>query len=205
VGRAGRVAGTNAAGISLVNIYTRKGDDGKTNLCMGPRVAKDDPHIEACGAVDELNAWLGLVRAEGLDKDLDTLLHRVQHELFRVGADLAMPSPATGVLGMLGDGAAERLEREIDLYDGQLPPLGEFILPGGTRAAALLHGARTVCRRAERRVVSLDLTQTPAGGLNAVICYLNRLSDLLFVLPRVLNARALVNDETWQKSPPSGP
>jgi cob(I)alamin adenosyltransferase len=185
-----------------VNIYTRKGDDGKTHLCAGPRVAKDDPHIEACGTVDELNAWLGLARAEHVAQDIDELLHRVQHELFSVGADLAMPAPATGALGMLGDQAVTRLEREIDLYDGQLPPLGAFILPGGTRAAALLHGARTVCRRAERRVVSLASSQPSPGDLAPVISYLNRLSDLLFVLPRVLNARASVSDEIWRKVPP---
>jgi len=186
-----------------VHIYTRTGDDGRTHLCAGPRVAKDDPHIEACGTVDELNAWLGLVRAEPLPQDIDALLHRVQHELFSVGADLAMPAPATGVLGLLGDGAVSQLEREIDLYDGQLPPLNEFILPGGTRAAALLHGARTVCRRAERRVVSLAAAQPAPHELDSVIRYLNRLSDLLFVLPRLLNARAAVGDEIWRKDQPS--
>jgi cob(I)alamin adenosyltransferase len=191
--------------MSTVKIYTRKGDDGKTHLCAGPRVPKDDPHIEACGTVDELNAWLGLARAEPLAEDIDELLHRVQHELFRVGADLAMPGPAAGAIGMLGDQAVERLEREIDLHDGQLPMLGEFILPGGTRAAALLHGARTVCRRAERRVVSLDLSQSSPGALAPVIRYLNRLSDLLFVLPRVLNARASVGDESWRKERPGSP
>ena len=161
--------------------------------------------MEACGTVDELNVWLGLARAEPLAKDIDDLLHRVQHELFSVGADLAMPGPAAGALGMLGDQAVERLEREIDLYDGQLPPLAEFILPGGTRAAALLHGARTVCRRAERRVVSLDSSQSSPGGLAPVIRYLNRLSDLLFVLPRVLNSRASVGDESWRKEQPGIP
>jgi cob(I)alamin adenosyltransferase len=151
--------------MSTVKIYTRKGDDGKTHLCAGPRVPKDDPHIEACGTVDELNAWLGLARAEPLAEDIDELLHRVQHELFRVGADLAMPGPAAGALGMLGDQAVERLEREIDLHDGQSSP----------------------------------------GALAPVIRYLNRLSDLLFVLPRVLNARASVGDESWRKERPGSP
>ncbi|NLX55844.1 MAG: cob(I)yrinic acid a,c-diamide adenosyltransferase [Planctomycetaceae bacterium] len=185
-----------------MHIYTRTGDDGRTHLCAGPRVTKDDPHIEACGTVDELNAWLGLVRAEPLPQEIDALLHRVQHELFCVGADLAMPAPATGALGLVGPGAVSQLEREIDLYDGQLPPLNEFILPGGTRAAALLHGARTVCRRAERRVVSLAAAQPDPRELDAVIRYLNRLSDLLFVLPRLLNARAAVGDEIWRKDQP---
>ena len=110
------VAGGTTTGIGTVNIYTRKGDDGKTNLCAGPRVAKDDPHIEACGTVDELNAWLGLARAERLAEDIDELLHRVQHELFSVGADLAMPAPATGALGMLGSqrgGAAGARDRSV--------------------------------------------------------------------------------------------
>jgi cob(I)alamin adenosyltransferase len=190
-----------AVGIRTVNIYTRKGDDGTTNLCAGPRVAKDDPHIEACGTVDELNACLGLARAEALPRDIDDLLHRVQHDLFSVGSDLAMPAPATGALGMLSASTVARLERAIDLYDGQLAPLSEFILPGGTRAAALLHAARTVCRRAERRVVSLSSAQPYPADLVPVISYLNRLSDLLFVLPRVLNARAGKGDEIWRKEP----
>lgn len=188
-----------------MKIYTRKGDDGRTHLCCGPRVAKDDPHIEACGAVDELNAMLGLVRAEPLAPDIDALLHRVQHELFSVGADLAMPGLAAGAVSMLGDRHVEQMEREIDLFDTQLPPLTEFILPGGSRAAALLHCARTVCRRAERRVVSLDMAQDPPGMVAPVIRYLNRLSDLLFMLPRVVNARGSIDDEGWRKEPRIGP
>jgi len=191
-------------GVGMVKIYTRKGDDGTTNLCAGPRVTKDDPHIEACGALDELNAWLGLARAESLDRDLDELLHRVQHELFNAGAELAMPAPATGRLDLLDSRAVDRLEREIDRYEAELPPLTEFILPGGTRAAAQLHVARTVCRRAERRVVSLAASQPTPADLTPVLRYLNRLSDLLFVLPRVLNARAMVGDEIWHKELPGG-
>ncbi|MHB8969274.1 MAG: cob(I)yrinic acid a,c-diamide adenosyltransferase [Pirellulaceae bacterium] len=207
-----------------MKIYTRNGDDGRTHLGYGPRVAKDDPHVEACGAVDELNAMLGLARAESLAPDIDELLHRVQHELFRVGADLAMPGLAAGAVSMLGDQHVEQMEREIDLYDTQLPPLTEFILPGGSRAAALLHCARTVCRRAERRVVSLDLAQAPPGTvppgtvppgtvppgtvppgtvplgtMAPIIRYLNRLSDLLFMLPRVVNARGSIGEEGWRK------
>ena len=201
--------------IANVKIYTRKGDDGRTHLCCGPRVAKDDPHVEACGAVDELNAMLGLVRAEPLAPDIDKLLQRVQHELFRVGADLAMPGLAAGAVSMLGDQHVEQMEREIDQFDTQLPPLTEFILPGGSRAAALLHCARTVCRRAERRVVSLDLAQKPPGTvalgtvslgkMAPIIRYLNRLSDLLFVLPRVVNARGSIGDEGWRKESHVGP
>ncbi len=106
-----------------MKIYTRKGDDGQTHLCAGPRVAKDDPHVEACGAVDELNAMLGLARAESLAPDMDELLHRVQHELFSVGADLAMPGQIASTASLLGDRHVEQLEREIDLFDAQLPPL----------------------------------------------------------------------------------
>ncbi len=187
-----------------MKIYTRRGDDGQTHLCAGPRVAKDDPHVEACGAVDELNAMLGLARAESLAPDMDELLHRVQHELFSVGADLAMPGQIASTASLLGDRHVEQLEREIDLFDAQLPPLSEFILPGGCRAAALLHCARTVCRRAERRVVSLIMAQNPPGTVAPVIRYLNRLADLLFVLPRVVNARAALGDEGWRKEPPVG-
>ncbi|MHB0955620.1 MAG: cob(I)yrinic acid a,c-diamide adenosyltransferase [Pirellulaceae bacterium] len=184
-----------------MKIYTRKGDDGRTHLCAGPRVAKDDPHVEACGAVDELNAALGLVRAEPLARDLDALLHRVQHELFSVGADLAIPGRPAGGASMLEDRHVAQLEREIDLFDAILPPLTEFILPGGGRVSALLHCARTICRRAERRVVTLDTIQAIPGAVAPVIRYLNRLSDLLFVLARVVNARGAIEDEGWRKEP----
>lgn len=188
-----------------LKIYTRKGDDGRTHLCSGPRVSKDDPHIEACGAVDELNAFLGLVRSEPLPSDVDALLHRVQHELFSVGADLAMPGPVAGHTGLLTDKHIEQLEREIDLFDCELPPLTEFIVPGGSRAAALLHCARTVCRRAERRVVSLIGAAETSEASSSVIHYLNRLADLLFVLPRVVNYRAAIGDENWRKEHPPNP
>ncbi len=187
------------------NIYTRTGDDGMTRLRAGPRVAKDDPHVEACGTVDELNAMLGLARAERLDPDIDGLLRRVQHELLAVGASLATPAPATDAQDLLGPQAVTRLERAIDRYDGRLPPLAEFILPGGTGVAALLHVARAVCRRAERRVVSLASIRSSPAHLTPVIRYLNRLSDLLFVLSRAVNARAAVDDEVWQKELPDGP
>ncbi len=182
-----------------MKLYTRKGDDGKTNLCCGPRVFKDDPHIEACGAVDELNAMLGVVRAEALPSDVDELLHRIQHELFGVGADLAMPGSQAEGLGLTGDRHVQRLEQDIDHYDAQVPPLRQFILPGGTRAAALLHVSRTVCRRAERRVVGLECARHGDHIRTPIVRYLNRLGDLFFVLPRVLNARAAVPDENWQK------
>jgi cob(I)alamin adenosyltransferase len=182
-----------------VKLYTRKGDDGKTHLFGGPRVIKDDPHIEACGAVDELNAWIGVVRAETLPSDVDDVLHRVQHELFHLGAELATPGLGEGSPSRMEDQHVERLEQEIDRFEAQLAPLTEFILPAGVRSAALLHTARTVCRRAERRVVSLELTRVADLSCSPLIRYLNRLGDLFFVLPRLLNARASVNDEAWHK------
>jgi len=127
-----------------VKIYTRTGDDGTTGLCAGPRVGKDHPRIEACGVLDELNAALGVVRAEALPDDLDALLHRIQHELFRVGADLAMPGAAAAELAQIGSAHVDLLEQAIDRFEAVLPPLREFILPGGTRAAATTHLARTV-------------------------------------------------------------
>ncbi len=182
-----------------MKLYTRQGDDGKTHLCGGPRVAKDDPHIEACGSVDELNTLLGVVRAEPLPQDIDALLHRLQHELFGIGADLAMPGSAAGGLTRIGAAQVEQLETDIDTFDAQVPPLQEFILPGGVRSAALLHVARTVCRRAERRVVSLHEASVESVPQDPAVRYLNRLGDLFFVLPRVLNARAEVADESWRK------
>ncbi|MCU0960022.1 MAG: cob(I)yrinic acid a,c-diamide adenosyltransferase [Pirellulaceae bacterium] len=182
-----------------MRIYTRQGDDGKTRLWAGPRVNKDDPRVEACGAVDELNAWLGLVRAEPLPGDLDQLLHRIQHELFGVGADLASVTTQPAAEHRVQDRHVSAMEQDIDALERELRPLTEFILPGGVRAAALLHGARTVCRRAERRVVSLDGVAEPAAAIAPIIRYLNRLSDLLFVLPRVVNARGAQPDESWRK------
>jgi cob(I)alamin adenosyltransferase len=182
-----------------VKLYTRKGDDGKTNLLAGPRVAKDDPHVEACGSVDELNAQLGVVRAEPLPEDVDLLLRRIQHDLFGLGAELAMLDVAEQSMGLVSDAMVLQLERDIDTFDAMVPPLEQFILPGGVRSAALLHVARTVCRRAERRVVSLAGAQGIDVSQCAVFHYLNRLSDLLFVVPRVLNARADVRDDRWCK------
>ncbi len=182
-----------------MKLYTKTGDDGKTHLCYGPRVGKDDPHVEACGTVDELNALIGVARAESLPSDIDVLLHRIQHELFGVGADLATPGPAAGGLGLTADRHVERLEQDIDMYDAQVPPLQQFILPGGVRSAALLHLARTVCRRAERRVVGLEFSRGGEQIQTPIVRYLNRLGDLFFVLPRVLNARADVPDVGWQK------
>jgi len=181
-----------------MKIYTKTGDAGDTGLFGGPRVRKDCPRIEAYGTVDEVNAVLGLARAEALSSDVDLLLARVQNELFELGAELATPDPQGKKTATLGEENVAALEAAIDRHEAILPPLKQFILPGGTRAAALLHLARTVCRRAERRLVTLSASEPVSPNL---IIYLNRLSDLLFVLARSVNHSASRADVPWQKSP----
>jgi cob(I)alamin adenosyltransferase len=181
-----------------MKIYTKTGDDGETGLFGGPRVRKNCPRIEAYGTVDELNAVVGMARTQGPPADLDGLLCRIQNELFDLGAELATPDPAKFGIAGATEAHVSALEREIDRYEAELEPLKQFILPGGTPAAAALHLARTVCRRAERCVVTL--TESEAISPNTVI-YLNRLSDLLFVLARAANRRAGVADVPWTKSP----
>jgi cob(I)alamin adenosyltransferase len=175
----------------LSKIYTRTGDAGTTGLGDGSRVAKDSLRIEAIGAVDELNSALGVLLAEPLSEGVRAGLHDVQHDLFDLGGELSIPGYTS-----IGPQHVTRLENELDRYNAALMPLKEFILPGGSRSAALCHVARTVCRRAERRVISLASAETLAPSLQH---YLNRLSDLLFVLCRVLNQEAGVADVYWQK------
>jgi len=180
-----------------VPIYTGGGDRGETGLFGGGRVSKDDLRVEAYGAVDELNACLGLARTAGLPKDLDALAARLQDELFVLGADLATPLDTTARgdrVVRLREGAARSLEPEIDRLDSRLPALKTFILPGGSPAGAALHVARTVCRRAERRVVTLARREKVSEG---AIVYLNRLSDLLFVMARSANAHAGIVEAPW--------
>jgi len=179
-------------------IYTRTGDRGDTGLIGGRRVPKDALRVEAYGAVDELNAHLGAVRAQTADADTAELLDEIQHRLFDLGAELATPAGAGGAGPAIGDDAIDRLERTIDRLQALLPPLREFILPGGTPLAAALHVARTVCRRAERRLVTLAREETVRADL---LRYLNRLSDFLFVLARVANTRAGRPDVMWKKHP----
>jgi cob(I)alamin adenosyltransferase len=185
-----------------MKIYTKAGDGGQTALFGGQSVAKDVPRVEAYGTVDELNACLGLVGAvtNSLPADLAALLARVQSELFDLGAELATPPERADDrlayrVPLMEPAGVEALEAEIDRYETELTPLKTFILPGGTRAAATLHLARTVCRRAERRVVTLAACESVNPE---VIRYLNRLSDLLFVLARVANHRADMPDVPWQ-------
>jgi cob(I)alamin adenosyltransferase len=176
-------------------IYTRTGDLGDTGLFGGARVAKDDLRVEAYGAVDELNAALGTAAAEAEEDDLLDLLHSLQEDLFHIGADLATPSESAESRGRVtitrvGPERAIWLERRIDNLETELPPLTRFILPGGTLFAAALHTARAVCRRAERRCVTLAAVALEGGAVNPeIVRYLNRLSDLLFVLARVANHR----------------
>lgn len=182
----------------MTKIYTKTGDDGETGLFGGPRVAKDDVRIEAYGAVDEVNSFLGLARCEKLSTETDALLAAVQNELFSLGAELATPNPSKHGTELISQRQIEALEQAIDKHDAKLAALRTFILPGGTRAAALLHVARTVCRRAERRVVTLRRTNRNTVRTECIV-YLNRLSDLLFVLARAANAGAGQVDVPWQK------
>ncbi|MBA3032526.1 MAG: cob(I)yrinic acid a,c-diamide adenosyltransferase [Gammaproteobacteria bacterium] len=178
-------------GYRLSKIYTRTGDAGSTGLGDGSRVGKDAPRIAALGDVDELNAVIGVLLCEAMPDEVRNLLNGVQHDLFDLGGELSVPG---GVF--LKDTQPGRLETAIDRFNAELEPLKEFILPAGTRAAAVVHQARTVCRRAERSVVTLALTEPVSPASRQ---YLNRLSDLLFVLARWLNKHAGQGDVLWQK------
>jgi cob(I)alamin adenosyltransferase len=178
-----------------VKIYTRTGDRGETSLFDSSRVSKADPRVDAYGEVDELNAWLGLALASHLAPDLAEAITRVQRDLFAVGAQLADPDNRLAdrvTKAFVTDGDVERLEQLIDRLETELPPLRRFILAGGAPAGAALHLARTVCRRAERRIVALE----PAADL-LLVRYINRLSDLLFVMARAVNHRAGIPETEW--------
>jgi cob(I)alamin adenosyltransferase len=168
-----------------MSIYTRDGDRGETDLSDGSRVAKDAARLEVCGTLDELNSWLGLVRCEPLPDEYASLLEQIQHQLFDVGAELAAGQAA------IGREDVEALEQAIDRFDAKLAPLQAFILPAGVHAAAAFHLARTVCRRAERRLVALGRSEPVSPEL---LSYVNRLGDLLFVLARGVNAWSGVTD-----------
>jgi cob(I)alamin adenosyltransferase len=182
-------------GHRLSKITTRTGDRGETGLGDGSRVAKDSARIAALGDVDELNSTLGVLLAEPLPEDVRALLVEVQHDLFDLGSELAVPG-----YDALAESRIARLEGHVEHYNAGLEPLKEFILPGGTRPAALAHLARTVCRRAERAVVRVagDATLSPR-----VQVYLNRLSDLLFILGRVINRAGGAGDVLWHKNRPA--
>jgi cob(I)alamin adenosyltransferase len=175
----------------LTKIYTRTGDGGTTGLADGSRVAKDAPRIEAIGAVDELNSCVGVLLSEELPEAIRACLDGVQHDLFDLGGELSVPGHA-----IMNEAHSKRLEAALDQFNAELPPLKDFILPGGSRAASLAHVARTVCRRSERALVTLGQTETVAPPL---LQYMNRLSDLLFVLARTLNRHAGRGDVYWQQ------
>jgi cob(I)alamin adenosyltransferase len=178
-----------------VKIYTRTGDAGETSLFDGTRVRKDNARVDAYGEVDELNAWLGLARASQLDRTLDEAIMQLQRDLFALGALLA--DPAAKIAGRvvkvaLGDADIERLEQLIDRLEASLSPLRRFILPGGAPGAAALHVARAICRRVERRMIALE---PPVDAV--LIRYVNRLSDLLFVMARFANHHAGAAETEW--------
>ena len=186
--------------VTLNRIYTRTGDAGTTRLATGAEVSKSDARVEAYGAVDETNACVGLVRLyTGGEPAFDAMLARIQNELFDLGADLATPAKPDeqdGVALRILDSQVARLESEIDAMNADLPELTSFVLPGGTPAAAALHLARTVCRRAERETIRLVEAGAPVSG--PACRYINRLSDFLFVAGRWANGRG--RDEVFWKS-----
>ena len=180
-----------------MKIYTKTGDRGETGLFGGPRVRKSDARVSAYGEVDELNAAIGVVRTGVEDPEIEAHLARVQQELFCVGAELATPqgARARSAIPPVDARWVTELEVAIDAWEAELPPLSHFVLPGGTRTAAVLHLARCTCRRAERRVVALAAEAEVAP---VVLAYLNRLSDFLFVAARIANHRAGRPEVPWE-------
>jgi cob(I)alamin adenosyltransferase len=184
-------------GHRLSKIYTRTGDDGTTGLGDGTRVLKDHARVEAYGTVDELNSALGIVLARRLPEDVRAALIPIQHELFDLGGELCIPGRI-----VIEERHVERLEEVLDRFNAKLSPLKEFILPGGTETAALMHLARTICRRAERRTIGLARVES----INPLaVKYLNRLSDLLFVAARYVNAAEKAPEILWRPDGTRGP
>ncbi len=177
-----------------MKIYTKTGDDGETGLFGGPRVFKDDPRVDAYGTVDELSSAIGIAKSYASDVPTTELLHEIQNELFSVGAELATPEVAKRKSAVSAS-SVTRLEQSIDRMEEDLAPLEHFVLPGGCPAAAHVHLARAICRRAERRIVKLG---RDAELTDNVLPFFNRLSDALFVLARYQNHLAGVDDTTWQ-------
>jgi cob(I)alamin adenosyltransferase len=175
-------------GNRLTKIYTRTGDAGDTGKADGTRVSKDDCLIHAQGDVDELNSFIGLLASKLDDEALDQLILRIQHDLFNIGAEISLSQP------LITAKDVAYLEQQLDHYNADLPPLKEFILPGGGEAASICHVARAVCRRAERNLVTLD---KELGVGSELLAYINRLSDLLFVLARVITRYAGEQEVLW--------
>jgi cob(I)alamin adenosyltransferase len=178
-----------------MKIYTRTGDEGETSLFGGQRVSKTDLRIETYGTVDELNSCIGMARSLEPEKTIDDALHQIQNDLFVMGADFATPPNKESKIDRINQVHITRLEGYIDHYEESLPPLTNFILPGGSPAASALHIARTVCRRAERAAIHCS-SQTPVN--HDAIVYLNRLSDLLFVFTRAENAAKSIPENRWK-------
>jgi cob(I)alamin adenosyltransferase len=180
--------------VRLTRIYTRGGDEGQTSLGDGSRVSKLDGRLAAFGTVDELNASLGVILAGDVPGELREVIARLQNELFDVGADLSVPTAVEGRL-RVEQSMVDRLEQDCDRFNADLPGLRSFVLPGGTEAAARLHVARTICRRAERDALraAADTELSPLVGV-----YLNRLSDLLFILSRAANALEGTDEPLWK-------
>jgi cob(I)alamin adenosyltransferase len=180
-----------------MKIYTRTGDSGETGLFGGGRVAKDDPRMEACGAIDEANALVGLARSFTAHRVLGPLLDDIQHDLFDLGADIATPldAPAASGIRRVGSDAVSAYEASIDRIELRLTPIRYFVLPGGGRTASAIHAARATVRRAERRVIALGRTQRINADARIM---LNRLSDLLFVLARYANKVERAREIRWK-------
>jgi len=179
-------------GYRLSKIYTRTGDDGTTGLSDGSRIDKDSARITTIGGIDELNSLIGQVISEEIDLDSHSILTEIQHRLFDIGGELSMPGHQ-----LLRPDSTAWLEQQLDQMNAELEPLKDFILPGGCKAAAVCHVARSVCRRAERDLISLSHTEEVSAVIQA---YLNRLSDLLFVMARQLNKSSGQPDILWQHS-----
>jgi cob(I)alamin adenosyltransferase len=178
-----------------MKIYTRTGDGGETSFLDGGRVPKSALRVEAYGEVDELNASIGVARTESTHETIRDILDEVQQDLFSVGAILADPKgQLKSEKASLGPTHVEKLEAQIDELEGELPPLKQFVLPGGSKGGALLHHARSICRRAERKIVALSSNE-PVPSI--AVSYMNRLSDLLFVLARFENKHQNIQDRTW--------
>ena len=184
-------------GNRLSKIVTRTGDAGTTGLGDGSRVAKDCLRNDCIGEIDELNSCIGVLAAEAMPEAIARVLHAIQYDLFDLGGDICIPGTA-----IINDAHIERLEDDVQAFNNELGPLKNFILPGGTRPAALAHLARAVCRRTERRLVHLSNSEPVSERARK---YLNRLSDLLFVLGRALNRAAGQNDVLWVQTPPRQP
>jgi cob(I)alamin adenosyltransferase len=179
----------------LVKIYTKTGDDGTTGLVGGARIKKSNPRIVAYGAVDELNSAIGLALSSHLDSDIKDLLMQIQNNLFVMGADLANPN-LNDVSNRIQDTMITNLENHIDNLESELEPISYFILPGGDEIASRIHLARSICRRAEVNIV--ELSESEKINKNCQV-YMNRLSDLLFVIARSINKRKKIKDIAWKK------